>query len=243
MGRGYILISLVAVALSFLGGFLLANAFNRSELDKLRSDNERLRNVEKQGGPENLMLSEEEIRARIAEADANPDDLKFQRNLGLALYRYASLKQDTRLLDKAVPLLERALKLSSSDPEIAVALGNTHFDIGYFGDEPKRFPQARQYYEKALGKKPDNAELLADIGLTYFLQSPADNDKAIGSFEDALKIDRNHEKSLQFIIQAHWRMNRPEIAAKYLTQLKEISPNSPSVRELTAILMQPPPSK
>ncbi len=243
MRQGHIWVTLIAVGLSFLGGFLLANAFNRSELEKLRTDNEQLRSDKEKSSTENLTLSDEEIKARIAEANQNPDDLKFQRNLGLALYRYASLKQDTHLLGEALPLLERVLKLQPGNQEMLIALGNTHFDSGYFGDDPARFPRAREYYLEALELSPENVELLADIGLTYFLQSPADDTKAIEYFDRTLSLDADHEKALQFMIQAQWRSNRVEIASQYLDRLRASAPKSPSVRELTSLLMKPPPTK
>lgn len=105
-------LSIAAVVVSFVGGFLLANALNRSELNALRAENERLKtssneSTENQTG---LALSDEEIREKIAEADRNPNNYPFQKNLGLALYRYAAMKQDADLLAEAGRFLSRALK-------------------------------------------------------------------------------------------------------------------------------------
>src|SRR5688572_2432592 len=97
MDKKLVWISVLAVVISFIGGFLLANAFNRSELDALRAENARLKNDRTQttSQPD---LTADEIRQRIAEADQNPDDFSFQKNLGIALYRYAAMKQDAELL-------------------------------------------------------------------------------------------------------------------------------------------------
>lgn len=243
MRQSYIWISLVAVGLSFLGGFLLANAFNRNEIDQLRSDNQKLKTAAAKSSAGTPSLSDDEIIALIERADASPDDLQTQRNIGLALYRYSSLNQDPKLLEKAIPILERALKINQDQLEILITLGNTHFDIGYFGNETSRFPLAREFYVKAIERSPENAELCADIGLTYFLQLPPDDEKAIEAFEKALKLDKNHEKSLQFLVRSQWRQNRNELASKYLTQLKEVNPKNPAINELTSLLMQPPPAQ
>ena len=93
-------LSIIAVVVGFLSGFLLANALNRNELSSLRAENERLAkstNQTSQSASE-LFLSDEEIREKIAEADQNPKNFAFQKNLGLALYRYAAMKQDAELL-------------------------------------------------------------------------------------------------------------------------------------------------
>jgi hypothetical protein len=43
-------LSIVAVIVSFIGGFLLANALNRNELTTLRAENERLKNTQNEAG-------------------------------------------------------------------------------------------------------------------------------------------------------------------------------------------------
>src|SRR4028119_463862 len=95
-------LSIVAVTVSFAGGFLLANALNRSELNNLRAENERLKTSQNNSNQNQsgLALGDEEIREKIAEADLNPDNLAFQKNLGMALYRYAAMKQDAELLSE-----------------------------------------------------------------------------------------------------------------------------------------------
>ncbi len=125
-------ISMAAVVVSFFGGFLLANALNRSELNTLRAEIERLKtspNASSQNNSE-LSLSEEEIRRKIAEADKNPDNSNFQKNLGLALYRYAAMKQDADLLSEVTRLLTRANQKDKQDYDVLITLGNTYFALG-----------------------------------------------------------------------------------------------------------------
>lgn len=233
-------ILVIAVVLSFAGGFLLANILNRSELDSLRSENERLKSSSPesaQNQPE-FSLSNEEIQQKVTEADQNPENFNFQKNLGLALYRYASMKQDAKLLADAIRILQRAHSLNAADYDIKVGLGNAHFDAGYFNKDNKSFKTSRSYYAKALEAKPNDVEVRTDHGLTYFLQQPPDLDLAIAEFQKSLKINPKHEKTLQFLIQSMIKQNNTGEAAKYLTQLKDANPNNSSLADLSSLIAQ-----
>jgi hypothetical protein len=82
MDKKSLLISLAAILLSFAGGFLLANSINRREMNNLRGENERLK-ADNSNSDKNE-LSNDEIDAKIAEADKDPDTLQYQKNLGTA---------------------------------------------------------------------------------------------------------------------------------------------------------------
>lgn len=238
MGKKSIWISILAVIVSFIGGFLLANALNRSELDALRAENGRLKDAPAQPAGE-ADLSTEEIRQRIAEADQNPDNFTFQKNLGLALYRYGAMKQDTGLLTDTSRILERAHKLNSKDYEIIVTLGNLYFDIGYITKDNKQFQKSREFYEQALMQRPADVDVRTDLGLTYFLENPPQNENAIAEFQKSLKENPQHEKTLQFLIQAYLKTGRKTEADISLAELKKINPNAPTISEIEKQLSQP----
>lgn len=239
MEKKFFWISIFAIAISFAGGFLLANAMNRSEMAALRSENERLKapstEPQNEGG---LTLAKEEIDRKLAEAEQNAGDFQYQKNLGLALYRYAAMKQDPELLAKVVTVLDRAASLDPKDQAVTIGLGNAHFDIGYFSKNNDSFARAREYYDKALIERPDDAEIRTDVALTYYLQQPADLDKAIETFKLSLKADPKHEKTLQFLIQAYIKQQKPEEAAQFLEELKKANPASPSIAELSTMIAQ-----
>lgn len=233
-------ISIVAVIVSFVGGFLLANALNRNELNILRADNERLtiaQNESKQNQT-GLALSDEEVREKIAEADRNPNNFAFQKNLGLALYRYAAMKQDTDLLAEVGRLLKRANEINKQDYEVIVALGNVYFDIGYFKKDNIRFQTAREFYTSALQQKPDDVDVRTDLGLTYFLTNPPENEKAIGEFQKSLQTNPKHEKTLQVMTQTLLSQNNAAEAEKYLIKLKEVNAENQYLAELESRLSQ-----
>src|SRR4051794_22041142 len=116
------LLALAGIAVGFLIGFILANSINRSEINQLRAQLEDARNAGKSSKDDTTGndLSQDEIRSKIAEADRDPTNVSYQKNLGLALYKYGSIKNDPQIMSEAARLLERAFKLAPEDTEIAV---------------------------------------------------------------------------------------------------------------------------
>jgi len=226
----FIWLSLVAVLLSFIGGFLLANSINRSEIEKLRGENENIRSTgaaSKSGSPQKL--SPDEIRTAVAEADSNASSFPTQKTIGLALYRYGAIERDSEVLSEAARLLGRAAELNPKDMDVLMGAGNAHFDMGYFNKLNDPLITARKYYEQALAVDPSNAEAHTEIGLTHFLQDPPDDAKAVASFERSLALNPKYERGLEFMIQALARSGRAPEAQKYLDRLKELNPESPSL--------------
>src|SRR5437870_806004 len=132
MNKNTFVFILLGVFAGFIGGFLLANGLNRSELTSLRTENEQLKTgaVDESKNSGDQALSNDEIKSKVAEADKNPDNFAYQKNLGVALYRYAAMKQDVDLLTETARILTRANTLDAKDYDVLVALGNAHFDIG-----------------------------------------------------------------------------------------------------------------
>lgn len=218
---------MVAVLLSFAGGFLLANSLNKNELSGLRAENESLKREQNEAAKSDEgTLSDEEIKTKIDEADRNPDNILLQKNLGLSLYTYASMKRNSDLLREVSRLVERVLEKNPNDYESVVALGNINFDIGYFDKNNENFEKARRFYQRALGKKPDDADVLTDVGLTYFLSNPPETEKAIAEFEKSLKANPKSERTLEVLIKTLQSTDKKDEAEKYAAQLKEINPKS-----------------
>jgi len=233
-------LSIIAVVVSFLGGFLLANALNRNELNSLRAENERLAKSENQSNQSEseLSLSVDEIRERIAEADANPKNVAFQRNLGLALYRYAAMKQDAELLAEVARILNRVFESNRQDYDVAVTLGNVLFDIGYFKKDNEQFQKARAFYQTALEQKPNDADVRTDLGLTYFLTMPPEKDAAFSEFQKSLQINPKHEKTLQVMAQLFLSQNNSAEAEKYIVRLKDVNSSNQFLPELESQISQ-----
>lgn len=238
-------LSLGGILLGFVVGFIAANSMNRSQINQLRADLENAKNSEKGVSASGADLSDDEIRDKIAEADADPQNVAFQKNLGLALYRYGSLKNDAKIISESIRLLERASKLSPSDSEVTVGLGNAWFDVGYANKDRDAFEKARRYYEFALAKAPQDAGVRTDLGMTYFLIDPPDDQKATDEFKKALAADPKNQKALQFIVQSTSRLGDRASALKYLDKLRQAYPSDEAINTLAAQIdpNSTPPSK
>ena len=89
MNSRLLILSLIGIVAAFAGGFLLANALNRSEIESLKAQNSRLvetpASTREPGGAADL--SDEEIQAKIKQADSDPANFQFQKNPKLLLHK------------------------------------------------------------------------------------------------------------------------------------------------------------
>lgn len=236
MNKKVFWLSIIAVIASFAGGFLVANSLNRREITALQNENENLKNAqtETERNNEEFSLTEAEIRQKIDEADRNPNNTAFQKNLGLALYNYASMKQNTDLLKEVSRLLNRVYDKNPKDYETVVTLGNINFDIGYFNKSNEDFQMARSFYQKALEQKPNDSEVITDLGLTYFLADPPDFEAARADFQKSLQIEPKNEKTLQVMIETLVKAGKNAEAEKYIADLKEVNPKNDVLSNLNS---------
>jgi tetratricopeptide (TPR) repeat protein len=230
-----ILFTLIGVLIGFIAGFLVANSINRSEINNLKSDVGKTNSADLPSQDSTKeTLSTEEIRAKINEADENPENLTYQKNLGLALYRYGAIKNDPEIIAQAARLLDRAIKLSPDDVDLIIGSGNAWFDIGYIKKDNQSFEKARSLYEKVLSNKPNDVGVRTDLGMTYFLETPPNDQKAVEEFRRSLAVDPKNEKALEFIVQSYSRLGDAENARKYLSMLKEANPSNPAIAGLSS---------
>ncbi len=235
MEKNTLLLVIVAALSGLIGGFLLANSMNRSEMNAVRS--QAVAPAGNSAQPVKTTddtLSPAEIKAKIDEADQNADNFGFQKNLGIGLYRYAAMKQDEAIMVEAERILTRASRLGVKDFDVLVALGNAEFDLGFFRKENAGFERARATYTKALEVKPSDLDVQTDLGLTYFLTEPADNAKAAATLEKVIAADPKHSRSMQFLVQSYVKLGRIADAEKTLAKLKEIEPANAQLSELTS---------
>jgi predicted Zn-dependent protease len=239
MHRNTVLFVIIAALSGFIAGFLLANAINRSESAIVRkSSSAALTTNGNAANGQDQDLTAEEIQAKITEADQNPNNFDFQKALGSGLYRYAAMKQDSRLLGESARILERANSLKNGDFDVLVTLGNATFDIAYSNKDNKGFVAARELYTKALEIKPGDPDVSTDRALTYFFFSPADYDTATAELQKVADANPKHERSLQFLVQAYIKQNKLAEADKALTRLKSVNSQNHSISELQSQLSE-----
>lgn len=222
--------------LGFVAGFMFANTLNRREQTPAAVSDDRSPSPQTPSSTSNS-LSPEEIRAKIKSADDNPTDFAFQKNLGLSLYRYSSLKQDATILPDVIRIMQRALDLDPADRDLQIGLGNAHFDVGYFKKANQSFETARSFYKKALDRVPGDVDVRTDVALTYFLQEPPDLNAAVAEFEKGLAIDPKNERSLQFLVQTYVKQNEVVKASQTLDRLKAANPSNSAIPELQTLIV------
>ncbi|MBK9439419.1 MAG: hypothetical protein IPN51_15855 [Chloracidobacterium sp.] len=127
----------------------------------------------------------------------------FQKGLGVALYRYGTLKRDADIVTEAIRLLERAQSIDAKDYDVIVALGNSYFDLGYFKKESANLKRSRDFYKLALLQRPKDADVMTDLALSYFLDEPSDLPRSLEEFQKALTANPKHERALTYLTQTY----------------------------------------
>jgi cytochrome c-type biogenesis protein CcmH/NrfG len=131
------------------------------------------------------------------------------------------------LAKAAEPMLAQ-LKTNPNDFDTLAKLGNLYYD-------GQAYPQAIQYYEKALSVQPDNADVRTDMGTAYWYTG--DPDKAIASFEKALAIRPNHPGTLFNLGIVKWQGKKdPKGAIVAWEKLLQTNPDYPQKDQVQMLI-------
>lgn len=234
MHKNTVLLVIIAALTGLIGGFLLANSLNRAEINALRSQVGPAKAVNS-AEPKNdsdATLSNDELRAKIAEADKNPTNFTYQKNLGISLYKYSETTPGQGVLSEALRILTRANELNGKDFDVLVALGNAHFDTGFNKKDIASFETARQIYSKALELNPGDSNVRTDLGISYLVQEPPEYDKAAGELNRVLSTNPQHDRAMQFLVQTYVKQGKLPEADKMLARIIEINPSNPAINDL-----------
>jgi tetratricopeptide (TPR) repeat protein len=176
-------------------GFMLANSYNRQNLgqNNVPSQVSEVSNEKSQ----ELDVSDEEIKQKLTEAEQNPNNLQFQKDLGIALFRFSNLKNSKVWLPDIIRLLNRVYEKDQKDYEVIVTLGDAYLSLGKANKNADEVKKSREFYQKSLKLKPNDIEVITNLGLSYL---PEEKEKAMIEFEKSLKIDSKHERTL-FILE------------------------------------------
>ncbi len=127
----------------------------------------------------------------------------------------------------AEPLLAQ-LKTNPNDFDTVVKLGNLYYDS-------QAYPQAIEYYEKAIGLQPENADVRTDLGTAYWYTGNAD--KAIASFDKALTIRPNHAATLFNLGIVKWQGKKdPKGAIVAWEKLLQTNPDYPQKDQVQMLI-------
>lgn len=99
----------------------------------------------------------------------------------------ASQSSGPTLNTAAIAEMKAALDAKPGDADLIIRIGDEYFEARYF-------PEAFDYYKKALPMRPDNPDLYNEIGLTlHYMGRSAE---AIGYINDGIKKNPYHQRIL-----------------------------------------------
>jgi tetratricopeptide (TPR) repeat protein len=175
------------------------------------------------GGPSNGG-PQAEVTAVIERARKEPGNFEAQMQA-------ADLFRQINRFDGALEFYESAFKTRPKDFKLLVALGDTNFEL-------KRYEEAERWYQSALKQNPNDATVRNDLGLSFYLRSPRDLDRAIAAYRDSLKVDPRYEKAMQNLTQALIDKGEKGAAGETLKRLEEVNPSNTALAPLRSQLQQ-----
>jgi tetratricopeptide (TPR) repeat protein len=123
--------------------------------------------------------------------------------------------------------LASLLQTSPDDVGLMVQMGNTYFD-------GERWPDAREWYERALELRPDNPNVLTDLAIVY--RNLHMHDESLAKLRRAIEIDPDHWQAwYNTVVVLHNDLGRTDEAREALTTLKAVAARNPSVPDLTGL--------
>ena len=130
----------------------------------------------------------------------------------------------------SAPMLEEIRRLKETveaDPRNVDAwrrLGNLFQDV-------RMYPQAIEFYRKAIDLAPGNPDVLTDLGICY--QGTGDYARALELFRDASAADPRHWQSVyNTVVVNAFNLRRFDDAEAALRRLEQVNPEAPGLAQL-----------
>jgi cytochrome c-type biogenesis protein CcmH/NrfG len=125
-------------------------------------------------------------------ASSTPQGATARESTGVTV---ENTQSQVALQQSVGPLLE-AVNRNPSDFDSLVKLGDLYYD-------GQQFPNAIQYYERALAIHPENPDVRTDLGTAYWYTGNAD--KALAEMETSLKYKPGHPQTLFNLGWVKWQ--------------------------------------
>jgi tetratricopeptide (TPR) repeat protein len=218
MKRENILFSLIGIGFGLFFGFGFASWANMRAGATLTGDGRMSQSQLPSNGVADQQRLETAAQAAVKAARENPSDYEAQMQAARASFQ-------TERLDDVLEFLLRANTLQPEQLEPVVALGNVNYDTG-------NYLAAEKWYTAALAKTPDDINVRTDLGLTFLLRNPPDNERALAEFRRSLQLDPKHEPTLQNMIVALTRKGDKAEARATLAKLESLNPSNPALPQL-----------
>lgn len=219
-----ILYGVAGLVIGIVIGFMFANSINRtaSEAKVSTGGTEAPANINLPadhppvgagGGNQQSGGALPQVMEAIEQAKNEPNSFEAQMTAGDLYY------QIQRFAD-AAKFYEKANQIKPAELEPMIKLGNAYFDA-------EQYEAAEKWYLETLKKTPNDTNVRTDLGLTYYLRSPRQIDKAIKEFQSVLAAEPNKEIALQNLALAFRENGDEENYEKTFETLKKLNPNNP----------------
>lgn len=226
MGKDRLIVGIGGVALGMVIGFLFANGLNRSA-----SENQVSSASANQNAPANLNLPPDhppvgqtdptstaplpQVTEAIERAKQQPTSFEAQMTA-------ADLYYQIQRYEEAAKLYEKASQIRPNELEPLVKIGNSYFDA-------EQYETAEKWYLAALKKSPKDVNVRTDLGLTFFLRTPRNIDRAIREYQASLAIAPDNEIALQNLALAYIETGDRQNLQTTVEKLRMVNPNNPAV--------------
>jgi tetratricopeptide (TPR) repeat protein len=161
-----------------------------------------------------------DVQATIKKAKDNPGDPQAQIDA-------AKMEYQINRIPEAIEYLKQAHKDDPKDLNTTAIIASLYFD-------QKNYAESENWYKQALEIKPDEPELLTELGATYIERNPPEPDKAIGSIQAALKINPKDTHALAHLTEAYLLKKDAHSAEDALGRIKDAEPSNQMIATLQA---------
>jgi len=134
---------------------------------------------------------------------------------------------DVQRLRQQVAEIEGLLATSPNDAGLMAALGNVYFDAS-------RWPDARDWYEKALRISSGDPNILTDLAVVY--RNLGDFQRSIELLDQAIAIDSDHWQAwYNKVVVYQFDLHQHDDAAEALKTLQELKKSNSSIPDLSGL--------
>lgn len=244
MRKNNVLFGVFGLIVGLVIGFIFANSVNKTGFERASaSPNSSVAPVNPAIPPDHPPLDGQtgnasataplpQVMESIEKAKQQPGNYEAQMTA-------ADLYYQIQRFDDAAKYYETAVKLKPAETEPLIKSGNAYFDAASAAAETSdtetanvKFAQAEKWYLLALAKEPKNINVRTDLGLTFFLRTPRDVNRAIKEYKVSLGIDPTHEVTLQNLTLAYSENGDKQNLQATLEMLKKVNPGNKVIARL-----------
>ncbi|MDH3815014.1 MAG: tetratricopeptide repeat protein [Acidobacteriota bacterium] len=134
---------------------------------------------------------------------------------------------DAQRLRQQVAEIEGLLAANPDDAGLMAAMGNIYFDAS-------RWPDARDWYEKALQSSSGDPNILTDLAVVY--RNLGEFERTIELLDQAIAINSGHWQAwYNKVVVYQFDLHQHDDAAEALKTLQELKKSNPAIPDLSGL--------